>query len=189
MIWFTSDTHFGHARVLEFCERPWETIEQMNEALVARINACVAPTDELYVLGDFSYKITSDEAAEIRSRINCESIHLVPGNHDKDWKSIERLAGTFIVEEPIMRLKIDGQKYILCHFPLADWRSMSHGSVLLHGHIHSRSGYNEANRAKGILRYDVGVDAHGYAPVSLEQIREWFDGVESRGRIPWQEWV
>ena len=67
MIWFTSDTHFGHANVLDFCERPWDTIEAMNDALVDAINECVAPTDTLYHLGDFSFKMTVDAARELRA--------------------------------------------------------------------------------------------------------------------------
>ena len=63
MIWFTSDTHFGHANVLNFTDRRWETVEQMSSALVGAINARVAPADELYILGDFSFKMTAREAA------------------------------------------------------------------------------------------------------------------------------
>ena len=39
MIWFTSDTHFGHANVLKFSERPWDDIDDMNYALIENINA------------------------------------------------------------------------------------------------------------------------------------------------------
>lgn len=56
MIWFTSDTHFGHENVLKFTDRPWETIWQMNDAIVDNINGRVAVDDELYILGDFSFK-------------------------------------------------------------------------------------------------------------------------------------
>ena len=55
MIWFTSDTHFGHTNVLKFSERPWDDIDDMNYALIENINACVEPSDELYILGDFSF--------------------------------------------------------------------------------------------------------------------------------------
>lgn len=102
MIWFTSDTHFGHANVLDFCERPWDTIEAMNDALVDAINERVAPTDTLYHLGDFSFKMTVDAARELRGRIRCRDIHWVPGNHDKDW-SQPAVAGTFVVEPAISR--------------------------------------------------------------------------------------
>ena len=57
MIWFTSDTHFGHENVLKFTDRPWETIWQMNDAIVDSINGRVAVDDELYILGDFSFKM------------------------------------------------------------------------------------------------------------------------------------
>lgn len=69
MIWFTSDTHFGHANVLEFCERPWGTVEEMDDALVDAINGRVAPDDVLYHLGDFSFKMTVEAARELRGRL------------------------------------------------------------------------------------------------------------------------
>lgn len=49
--------------------------------------------------------------------------------------------------------------------------------------------YNEMNRIQGLYRYDVGVDANGYSPVSMEEILAWFDGVECRGRVKWKDWV
>jgi calcineurin-like phosphoesterase family protein len=189
MIWFTSDTHFGHSNVLEFTKRPWKSIDEMNRAIVANINSCVGPRDELWVLGDFSFKINALQAATIRKRILCQRVHLVPGNHDKDWRQ-SAVAGNFIVEPPIVTLKVDGTKFILSHYPLEDWPSMSHGSIHLHGHIHSEgSDYNEVNRMQGVFRYDVGVDANGYGPVSLDQVRGWFEGVEQAGRTDWRDWV
>lgn len=164
MIWFTSDTHFGHENVLKFTDRPWETIWQMNDAIVDNINGKVAVDDELYILGDFSFKMTAQDAYGLRKRIACRRIHLVPGNHDKDWTQ-PAVAGAFTVEPPICVLKIDGQKIVLSHYPMADWQGMSHGSWHLHGHIHSSGGaYNEFNRKQGLLRYDVGCDANGHSP-------------------------
>ena len=34
----------------------------------------------------------------------------------------------------------------------------------MHGHIHAREEYNFQNKADGIRRYDVGVDANDYYP-------------------------
>ena len=95
------------------------------------------------------------------------------------------------MEPPICVLKIDGQKIVLSHYPMADWQGMSHGSWHLHGHIHSSGGaYNEFNRKQGLLRYDVGCDANGHSPVSLDGLREWFAGVgEPCGRVKWPWWV
>lgn len=66
MIWFTSDTHFSHANVLHFTDRPFGDIAHMDRALINAINGRVAPTDDLYILGDFSYQMTSIEAAALR---------------------------------------------------------------------------------------------------------------------------
>lgn len=192
MIWFTSDLHLGHARVLKFTDRPWDTIDEMNDALVGNINARVAPNDTLYILGDYSFKITAAGAYALRKRIQCHDIRLVPGNHDRDWTRLE-VADAFTVEPMITTIKVHGgsQKVVLSHFPMADWPSMSHGSWHLHGHIHSSGmDYNKFNRRQGILRYDVGVDANGAAPVSLDEISEWFASVdEPSGRIRWPYWV
>ncbi len=190
MIWFTSDTHFGHENMLRFSGRPWSTVAQMNDAIIDNINGKVAADDELYILGDFSFKMTAQDAYELRKRIACKRVHLLPGNHDKDW-SQPAVAGAFIVEPPICVLKIDRQKIVLSHYPMVDWQGMSHGGWHLHGHIHScGSAYNEFNCKQGLLRYDVGVDANDYAPVSLDELKAWFTQVdEPVCCVKWPWWV
>lgn len=188
MIWFTSDTHFGHANVLAFCERPWDDVEAMNDALIKHINERVAPDDVLYHLGDFSFRTTVDAARNLRSRIRCKNVHWIPGNHDKDW-SQPAVAGTFIVEPPICTIKLDGgRKVVMCHYPIMDWPGLGHGAIHLHGHIHATRAYNEWNRSLHLLRYDVGVDANKYAPVSLSEILRFFDGVEHLPLVTREQW-
>lgn len=190
-VYFTADTHFGHAKVLDFCARPWDTVERMNEALVARINERVGYADDLYVLGDFSYRINIAQAQAVRERIRCRNVHLLPGNHDRDWTRAE-VEGTFACEPPILVLKPEGaggRKLVLSHYPMMDWPSLGHGSIHLHGHIHATREYNEWNRANRLLRYDVGVDANGYYPVSLGEVLAFFDGVEHLRRADWRAWA
>lgn len=189
MIWFTSDLHFGHAGALGYAGRSWGTLEEMHDALIDNINACLFPGDELYVLGDFSFRAARAEAAAIRGRIDCERVHLVPGNRDRNWSAPE-VADTFVMEPPITVLRVGGQEIVLSHYPLADWQSMGDGGWHLHGHVHSRCAtYNELNLRQGLLRYDVGVDASAYCPVSLDELREWFEGVGTCGRVRWWNWV
>ena len=57
-ICFTSDTHFGHRNILVHTGRPWETVDRMADALVTNINARVGEGDTLYILGDFSYRLS-----------------------------------------------------------------------------------------------------------------------------------
>lgn len=56
------------------------------------------------------------------------------------------------------------------HYPMLSWPKKNSGSIQLHGHIHARMDYNEQNRDEGVLRYDVGVDANNFYPVSVKQI-------------------
>ncbi len=178
MIYFTADTHFGHRNIMRESKRPFGSVERMENRLVSAINRRVKPSDELYVLGDFSFRIGVDQAREIRKRIRCRKVHLIPGNHDKDWTRSE-VAGTFIVEPHVSVMKIGaGRKIVMCHYPLMTWPSRRNGSIHIHGHVHEGPGYNEWNRSQGLLRYDVGVDANRYAPISLDELLAFFDGVE-----------
>ena len=188
MIYFTAGTHFGHANAIAFCERPFADVEEMNAALVDGINARVMQSDTLYVLGDFSFKMSAADAAELRGRIRCRDVRLIPGNHDKDWTQ-PAVAGTFAVEPPIREAKLDdGRRLVMCHYPIMDWPGLGHGSIHLHGHIHAPRAYNERMRAENTLRFDVGVDANGYAPVSLDEVLEFFAGVEHAHRTSRDEW-
>lgn len=79
--WFTSDTHFSHSNIIKFCSRPFTDYEEMDRKIVERINELVAPTDELWILGDLAMGDIS-KSLPLIGRINAEKI-LVLGNHDK----------------------------------------------------------------------------------------------------------
>ena len=84
-MWFTSDHHFGHKRIIELCNRPYENIKEHDEDLIARWNSVVSPSDQVYHLGDFTLGGSKD-AAKIFERLN-GNIHII-GNyfhHDSRW--------------------------------------------------------------------------------------------------------
>jgi calcineurin-like phosphoesterase family protein len=64
------------------------------------------------------------------------------------------------------------------HYPMLSWPKKNSGGYQLHGHIHARMDYNEVNRVEGIRRYDAGVDANNFFPVSVKQIIDFFERVE-----------
>ncbi|MBR2834843.1 MAG: hypothetical protein IKE43_03900 [Coriobacteriales bacterium] len=184
MIWFTADTHFGHQNIIAACKRPWETADQMNEGLIANINNLVMPYDTLYILGDFSYRLPRENAAALRSQIHCKHVHLVNGNHDKNWDDYPgdpNGGRVFESAQDYLELKLEGGRKLVCfHYPLLEWASAYRDAIHVHGHIHSLgSAYNEQNRAQGYYRYDVGVDANNYYPVALDDIVSFFNGVTS----------
>jgi calcineurin-like phosphoesterase family protein len=80
MIYFTSDFHMSHSNILKYCpDRPWKTVEEMNEGLIRNWNAVVNPSDSVYFLGDFSLGFPAVE--KFTSRLLGEKV-LINGNHD-----------------------------------------------------------------------------------------------------------
>ena len=176
MIWFTSDLHLGHTNIIVHTHRPWATVTQMDDALIRNVNACARRDDTLYVLGDVSFRMRVGDVAALLSRIRCRHMVLVNGNHDKDWSQ----AGVFEDVRDYLEIKAPGgRRLCLFHYPLMTWNGMYRGAIQLHGHIHSEGpSYNERNRDAHLLRYDVGVDANDYRPVSLDEVLRFFDGVD-----------
>jgi len=62
MVFFIADTHFGHKNVLKLCNRPFETIEQMNETFIENWNRRVTGRDSVYVIGDLFFRCEDPEA-------------------------------------------------------------------------------------------------------------------------------
>ena len=175
MLYFTSDLHLGHENIIPFTGRPWKDAAEMGEALICNINDTVGESDQLCILGDVAYRGRTADVLPLLRRIRCRHIQLIVGNHDRDWSE----DGVFERIDSYREVKYNKTKFVMCHYPIMTWNGIFQGSVHVHGHIHSAGpGYNEAQRVKGYCRYDVGVDANGYRPVSCAQIREFFKGVQ-----------
>jgi calcineurin-like phosphoesterase family protein len=82
MIYFTADLHLGHKNIIKYCERPFNDVHEMNKSILDNINNIVNFDDELYILGDFCFR--GKNPIEYRSRINCQKVHIILGNHDKE---------------------------------------------------------------------------------------------------------
>lgn len=182
MLWFTSDLHLHHENILGYTERHkfFADTDEMGRCLIENINSCVSPDDTLWILGDVCMGRGKDESCrKLLDMLVCKDVHLVLGNHDMKDKDLLLAAG--FVEVCDYRKIGLGSKHAqacLMHYPMLTWDRRNSGSYMLHGHIHATPSYNEGNRENGLRRYDVGVDANGYMPVSAEQIMSFFDGME-----------
>lgn len=136
-IWITSDLHFWHKNVMKFCSdtRPWESIEEMHEALIDDWNNKVKQEDIIFHLGDFSFK-GKEATEEILSKLNGKKV-MVLGNHDKVLRSSIK-NGTFDITDIVdyLEVKVDGTKICMSHFPMSSWNQQGRGSLMLHGHCH-----------------------------------------------------
>ena len=171
MIYFTSDLHLGYPKVIKNRNRPFDTVEEMNETLIANYNSLVSKKDTVYLLGDLTQKLEPQEANSLLSRLNGKKTLLI-GNHDKYKKYDAKIFKEMCDYKYLTDKKVP---IALMHYPILAWNRYRHGSMMLHGHIHSTGEYNERNRVEGIRRYYVGVDANHFYPVSLDEIWEFFE--------------
>ena len=176
---FTSDNHFFHKRITEYCNRPFKDALEMNEQMIINWNKKVSPDDIIYLMGDFCFG-TKNKWIKILQQLNGTK-HLITGNHDNP-KHIP--IEYFESIQQYKEIKISNQTFCLFHFPISSWHRMEWNNNNLHGHIHShdKSFYRaelgevftrvEGDKQLG-FRIDVGVDSWDYTPVEFNELMEW----------------
>lgn len=159
----TADNHFGHKNIIKFCNRPFNNVNEMDEAMIANWNRVVTNNDEIYVVGDFAYSCSLEYSMSVVKRLNGTK-HLIVGNHDKlalqmnairprTWETIHELS----------EIIIDNQRIVLCHYALRTWHHSSKGVIQLFGHTHGKvPPYGKS--------FDCGVDCWNFTPINGKQI-------------------
>lgn len=166
MIFFISDTHFFHDRIIEFSKRPFINSKEMNEKIIENWNNIVGQYDDVYHIGDVALGNTPDDLLTSLVKELNGQIKLIPGNHDTLRRiAIYEQAGWEILP-PLVHLK--KLHTTLCHFPMQSWYHSHHGEFQLHGHVHGA--LEEQNM--GLRRKDVGVDCNNFTPIPFEVIKE-----------------
>lgn len=170
---YIADLHFGHEKVIRYDNRPFTTMEQMQELCIRNWNSVVGAYDEVFVLGDMFLK--GNLAKQIMPRLN-GTTYLILGNHDRVTQNDYRYFG-WVKDYAVIS---DGNdKVVLFHYPIAHWRNADHGYVHLYGHIHKGRDYapyesykfNMAQREQLYECYNVGCMLHNYTPITLEELR------------------
>lgn len=165
MIYFTADHHFGHKRIIEYCNRPFSSVGEMDNVMIERWNWAVKPKDTVYYLGDFCMS-GREQALQYFNRL-CGQIYVIPGGHDKKWA---RFQGSYTglncvvrICPPLHTVTLNKQVIVLCHYAMKVWDRSHYNSWQLYGHSHG--GLPGVGK-----QIDVGVDCWAYYPISLEDI-------------------
>jgi calcineurin-like phosphoesterase family protein len=165
---FTADTHFGHANILKYCDRPFADVNEMNEVMISNWCNVVKPADSVFILGDFGFS-DATQIGRILDRLPGQKF-LIYGNHDKTIKKNSSLRDKFVkccdYYEMTVQDGTERQNIVLCHYAMLVWNRSHHGAWMLHGHSHGSLSYPYDAK---IL--DVGVDTHNYEPYSYDQVR------------------
>lgn len=164
---FVSDTHFGHAHIISdrmSAPRPFGSIEEHDETLVANWNAAVRPGDTVWHLGDFCYRCSEDRARSIFRRLNGQR-RLVRGNHDRIGSRLPWDGPVVDVARVVVRNADGTTTGLWCsHYAHLVWPRRHYGDLHLYGHSHGSLPGTATST-------DVGVDCFEFRPVTLDEIR------------------
>ena len=157
MYYFTADEHYFHKNVIKYCERPFDSVEEMNDQMINNHNLIVNENDTTVHCGDFSFASKEKTYKEIISRLNGKHIFL-KGDYDKCLGS----GGSYMWLK-----KINGQPVICSHYMMRTWWLSHYNSWNLFGHSHG--GMNDKTIGKQL---DVGVDSHSFYPIGTDTIKK-----------------
>ena len=171
MIYFTSDWHFNHDKDFIWLKRGYNSIEEMNEAIISNICSTLEEGDELWVLGDIIMGETNANAAALLSRIPY-SVHFLIGNHDSLKRTNLYESLVWVNEGQALVVKDGKWPFYLSHYPTITANyddGEKHLPVInLHGHTHSTDKFYNNNP----YMYNVGVDSQNGYPVSIDKIKQ-----------------
>lgn len=162
---FTADTHYWHGNSIPYCNRQFDSVEEMNEKLIENWNEVVGNKDIIYHLGDFALS-SRKRVLEIASRLKGNIIFII-GSHDNP-NHLKQITKQVFDNELI---KIDKQYIFLSHYCHKVWPKSHYGAWHLFGHSHG--GLNDYARKEGKI-LDVGIDSYdiGFYPWSYEEVEE-----------------
>ena len=160
-IFVTSDTHFDHENIIEYCSRPFNSVYDMNHAIIKNWNQTVSKDDFVYHLGDFAFA-NKRRAEDLLSQLNGIKI-LIRGNHDK--KDIISARG-LMTRFDYKKLRYENNTFIMSHYPMMCWEKMGRGSIMLHGHCHGTLRDDMLKLLNGRL-FEVGMDKWNFTPVPI----------------------
>ncbi len=173
MDYYISDLHLGHSNIISLCERPFQSIEDMDEAFINAWNLKVRKkADTVYIVGDLVWE--KADALKYVERLNGRKV-LIIGNHDKKWLAKQDYTKYFEQIVPYLEIKSNNVDITLCHYPMLEWNgSRKLGSKKLgyhiYGHIHNRYSYIYRTLFMMPHALNAGVDINGFEPVTFSEL-------------------
>ena len=171
MIYCTSDWHFNHDRRFVWGVRGFNSVDEMNEAIIKRHNEILAPEDTLYILGDLMLGGQNTSGLDMINAINGHKI-IIAGNHDTDRRrqAYEQELGIPVYDA--LRVNHAGYHFYLSHYPTLtanlEKESLKQCTLNLFGHTHQKDKfYNDIP-----MMYHVGCDTHDCYPIAIDTIIE-----------------
>jgi len=169
-IWFWSDAHFGHKRIIDYLHRPFSTLEQMDSTLINNFNSRVKENDLTFFLGDFCLAYSPKEAPDApkhafeyyRNKLICKNIIFIQGNHCKK-NGVKTCIQSMVID-------YGGHRIFLTHNPKYAQEKYFFNFC---GHLHGKDGIFTKLTYKSTI-VDLSVENWNYFPVSYNEIWQRF---------------
>lgn len=169
---FISDCHFGHKNVIKYCNRPYSSVEEMDEDIISKWNKKVHKNDIVYIVGDlFYFKINN--AISILDRLKGK-LTLIRGNHDDFFLKKINVNKYFQNVSLYEEISLRENKITLCHYPMYSWKnSRRQNSYLVFGHVHNNKDmfwfdyYCQNDKT-----LNAGVDINNFEPVNFDELKQ-----------------
>jgi calcineurin-like phosphoesterase family protein len=186
MVYLTSDQHFGHKNIIGYCDRPFQSVEEMDEAMIERHNQNVGKEDTVFIVGDFSF-YDFETTKRITQRLNGRKT-LIRGNHDKHSESwFLRCGFDSVVESLVIPSIWNSETIEIAHYH--SYASRFGYGILFHGHAHNFfKAKHYVSNSRVLL--NVGVDCWNFTPVHLDILRETVKTIrqqyDDEGKTSWE---
>ena len=189
-VYFSSDFHLNHNPQWDnpiWKQRGFDCVLDMNNGIINSINNTVRVNDILWFLGDFCLNTTEELFESFISRINCQNIYMVWGNHNNPvnaiyTREVAKSIGSDDIEVYPFKYKniifvgdyqeisVDNQFIVLSHYPIYVFRKMNDSAWNLCGHSHGNCKFSNSNDMTSKV-LDVGWDVHR-KPLSTSEINK-----------------
>lgn len=167
MRYYIADLHFFHGAMnRKMDHRGFDSVEEMNEYMIAKWNKKVRKNDDVVIIGDLSW----GNAEETNALLKCLNgrLYLIQGNHDRFLTNKEMDASRFQWIKPYEELSDNKRKVVLCHYPImcynGQYRLDENGNpktYMLYGHVHDTQDQRLLEQFRQITEDTVTVNAQG----------------------------
>ena len=168
MNYYIADLHLDHANIIRLNNRPYKDVGEMNRTFISNWNSVGTDNDDVYVVGDFSYK--SKNPLVFLKQLKGRK-HLIVGNHDEFMLKNPECRKQFVEIADILTVRDGDKTIVLCHYPFLEWNGFYRGWLHFYGHVHNTF-HNETTKYAANMKnaYNVGVDIIGPTPKTMKQI-------------------
>lgn len=179
---YISDLHLGHRNIIRYDNRPFDSMEKMEESIKALWNEAVKDTDTTYILGDVCWSANYDVWEQVLNELNGKKI-IIKGNHDPT-SILNKLKQNGVIEDWAHQIIVsdNGRHVVLNHSPMPFFVNQHKDNWYhLYGHTHISFDYQIIKSVRRSIEelymhehrmFNVGCMIPGmdYTPRTLDEI-------------------